>query len=185
MRAALLLLLYTLTPVATSDEVHIAVAANFKQTAEVINAYFSHHSGHKVTSSSASTGTLHSQIVYGAPFDILLSADSNSPQSLLASGHGVTGTPLDAAGFNVLLQLAGAIRMEPEIIEKPDGALSVILERRIFRQELQCGVDLLDVITRNRVDNSRLTAIPIEYLDDLLETVRSPLDLVYQVGPIE
>ncbi|MEH6589174.1 MAG: molybdate ABC transporter substrate-binding protein [Halioglobus sp.] len=92
MRAALLLLLYTLTPVATSDEVHIAVAANFKQTAEVINAYFSHHSGHKVTSSSASTGTLHSQIVYGAPFDILLSADSNSPQSLLASGHGVTGT---------------------------------------------------------------------------------------------
>jgi molybdate transport system substrate-binding protein len=92
MRVALLLLLYTLAPMATSDEVHIAVAANFKPTAELINAYFSQQSGHQVTTSSASTGTLYSQIVYGAPFDIFLSADSTAPESLLASGHGVTGT---------------------------------------------------------------------------------------------
>jgi molybdate transport system substrate-binding protein len=92
MRVALLFLLYTLAPLASSEQVHIAVAANFKQTAEAINAYFSQQTGHKVTSSSASTGTLYSQIVYGAPFDIFLSADSTSTQLLLASGHGVAGT---------------------------------------------------------------------------------------------
>jgi molybdate transport system substrate-binding protein len=42
--------------------------------------------------STASTGKLFAQIVNGAPFDVLLAADSDRPQRLESSGAGVAGT---------------------------------------------------------------------------------------------
>jgi molybdate transport system substrate-binding protein len=39
--------------------------------------------------SSASTGVLHSQILHGAPFHLLLAADSSTPAALAASGEGI------------------------------------------------------------------------------------------------
>lgn len=41
---------------------------------------------------TASTGKLYAQIVNGAPFDVLLSADADRPRRLEISGAGVTGT---------------------------------------------------------------------------------------------
>ncbi len=41
---------------------------------------------------TASTGKLYAQIVNGAPFDVLLSADADRPRRLETSGAGVTGT---------------------------------------------------------------------------------------------
>ena len=91
MRTVTLIFVCSLAPTAWAEQVHIAVAANFKQTAVAINVLFQATSGHSTTLSSASTGVLHSQISHGAPFDIFLSDDSNSPTGLEASGHSVPG----------------------------------------------------------------------------------------------
>ena len=51
---------------------------------------------------TASTGKLYAQIVNGAPFDVLLSADAERPRRLEASGAGVAGTRFTYA-FGALL----------------------------------------------------------------------------------
>ena len=91
MHALTLMILLCVAPTTLGGDVHIAVAANFKQTASAINELFREYTGHSATLSSASTGTLHSQITHGAPFDILLAADSQSPLKLEAAGYGQSG----------------------------------------------------------------------------------------------
>jgi len=79
---------------ANADPLTIAVASNFRATAETIGAHFTAATGHEVRFSSASTGKLYAQIVHGAPFDILLAADNEHPALLhgagLATGAGIT-----------------------------------------------------------------------------------------------
>lgn len=91
MRALVFLLLSCLTPLALAGKVHVAVAANFRHTADLLNQKFQIETGHEVTLSSASTGVLYSQILHGAPFDVFLAADSASPALLEKAGHGVSG----------------------------------------------------------------------------------------------
>lgn len=74
---------------ASADSLLIAVASNFTGTVQKIAAEFKIDSGHDVRISSASTGKLFVQIQNGAPFDILLAADSVRPKRLESSGHGV------------------------------------------------------------------------------------------------
>jgi molybdate transport system substrate-binding protein len=88
---ALLLLLLISLPV-HSAELKVAVAANFKTTLEIINAGFEQASGHQVLLSSASTGVLHNQIRYGAPFELFFAADQLSATSLEAAGQAETGS---------------------------------------------------------------------------------------------
>ncbi len=71
---------------AAAEEVTVAVAANFLTTAEKIAADFEAATGHRVVLSHGSTGQLYSQIEFGAPFDIFLSADQERPAALSASG---------------------------------------------------------------------------------------------------
>jgi len=87
----MLVLLLLSPPLAAAEVVHIAVAANFKSTAERINALFTMQTGHKTTLSSASTGVLYSQIMHGAPFDIFFAADKTSALNLEESDYGVPG----------------------------------------------------------------------------------------------
>jgi len=91
MRPAILAFLLLCTTPLQAEIVHIAVAANFKAAAERINTQFEAHTGHSTLLSSASTGALHSQILYGAPFDIFFSADEKSPHMLEEEGLGVPG----------------------------------------------------------------------------------------------
>jgi molybdate transport system substrate-binding protein len=83
-----------LLPVAASGEdyVTVAVASNFASTARDISEQFSRESGTRVRITTASTGKLYAQIVNGAPFDILLAADTERPLRLETSGVGVRGT---------------------------------------------------------------------------------------------
>ena len=74
---------------AHADSLLIAVASNFNATAAELVEKFHASSGHDVRISSASTGKLFVQIENGAPFDVLLAADSARPEKLEASGHGV------------------------------------------------------------------------------------------------
>lgn len=91
-RTLLLTLLATLPPAAVAAEATVAVAANFTAPAQRIAADFERHSGHKINLSFGSTGKFYSQIVHGAPFDVLLAADAATPLRLLAEGRAVTGS---------------------------------------------------------------------------------------------
>ena len=65
-----------------ADEVQVAVAANFTAPMKVIAAQFEKETGHKVLASYGATGKFYSQIQNGAPFDILLAADDETPVKL-------------------------------------------------------------------------------------------------------
>ena len=90
--AFLLSSLFSLTSQAHADEVSIAVAANFTAPMQKIAAEFEKVSGQKVVAAFGSTGKFYAQIKNGAPFEVLLSADDETPTRLVAESAAVTGT---------------------------------------------------------------------------------------------
>lgn len=78
-------------------QARIAVAANFADAARKLAADYAKQSGQKIEISSASTGKLYAQIVNGAPFDALLSADADTPRRLADEGLADAGTLHDYA----------------------------------------------------------------------------------------
>jgi molybdate transport system substrate-binding protein len=91
MRTVVLFLLLLFISAVRAETVRVATAANFKSTAEKINALFEVEFPHKATLSSASTGVLFSQITHGAPFDIFFAADKSSISKLEAGNPGADG----------------------------------------------------------------------------------------------
>jgi molybdate transport system substrate-binding protein len=75
----------------------VAVAANYAAAAEAQALAFAEASGHRLTLTTGSSGKLYAQIAAGAPFDAMLSADSETPARLLAEGLAVAGTRLTYA----------------------------------------------------------------------------------------
>jgi len=67
---------------AAADTIHIAVASNFVSTAKKIVEAFGKDSDHRILLSSGSTGKIYAQILKGAPYDIFLSADSETIDKL-------------------------------------------------------------------------------------------------------
>jgi len=77
---------------AQADELRIAVASNFLLPLKELTREFRNSTGEKVVLISGSTGKLYAQIKHGAPFDILLAADSVRPKLLEKEGLGIAGT---------------------------------------------------------------------------------------------
>jgi molybdate transport system substrate-binding protein len=75
-----------------AGEVRVAVATNFVAPLQRIEAAFKATSGHSLKVSAGATGKFYSQIVAGAPFEVLLAADEQTPRRLLAEGHAVPGS---------------------------------------------------------------------------------------------
>jgi molybdate transport system substrate-binding protein len=92
--ATLALIISTLTISTTTSaaEVKVAVAANFAQTLKEIGTVFEQDTGHKLAITQGSTGKLYAQISQGAPFEVLLSADDETPEKLITEGKAITGT---------------------------------------------------------------------------------------------
>lgn len=88
----LALLAATTATTATADEVSVAVAANFTEPMKKIAAEFEKSSGHKVMLSSGSTGKFYSQIKAGAPFEVLVAADDETPARLEQEGLTLKGS---------------------------------------------------------------------------------------------
>ncbi|MEM7506139.1 MAG: molybdate ABC transporter substrate-binding protein [Pseudomonadota bacterium] len=76
-----------LSLVAQAETLRVAVAANFRDTLLELQPIFESESGDRLTISAGSTGVLTNQITLGAPFDILLAADTERPAYLIAEGH--------------------------------------------------------------------------------------------------
>ena len=81
-RSALFLLAAACSTSAFADEVQVAVAANFTAPMKVIAAQFEKDTGHKVQASYGATGKFYAQSQTGAPCDILLAADDETPAKL-------------------------------------------------------------------------------------------------------
>jgi molybdate transport system substrate-binding protein len=88
---------------AGADPLTVAVASNFRVAAEAISAQFTSETGHEVRLSFGSTGKLHAQLLHGAPYDVFLAADIQSPRLIEASELGVGGSRFTyAVGYLVL-----------------------------------------------------------------------------------
>jgi len=81
-----------LTASARAAEVSVAVASNFAAPMQQIAAAFEQDTGYKAVLVFGSTGKFYAQIRNGAPFQIMLSADDETPARLEREGLGVSGT---------------------------------------------------------------------------------------------
>jgi molybdate transport system substrate-binding protein len=84
-------------------EVSVAVAANFAAPMQKIAQAFEQDTGHKAVLSFGSTGMLYAQIRNGAPYQILLSADDETPNKLEKEGLGVAGSRFTYATGRLVL----------------------------------------------------------------------------------
>jgi molybdate transport system substrate-binding protein len=86
------LLALTAWGAAHADEVQVAVAANFTAPMQKIAAEFEKDTGHKAKLAFGATGKFYAQIVNGAPFEVLLAADDETPARLESEHRTVPGT---------------------------------------------------------------------------------------------
>jgi molybdate transport system substrate-binding protein len=109
---ALLLVLGMGCTEVSADTVRVAVASNFMAPMQRIAAEFERRTGHNALLSSGATGKLYAQIVNGAPFDILLAADDETPKRLVADAAGVTGSAFTYAIGRLVLWSAQGGRVD-------------------------------------------------------------------------
>ena len=131
---------------AHAAQASVAVAANFAAPMQRIAAAFERDTGHKAVLAFGSTGRFHAQVRNGAPFDVLLAADDETPAKLEQEGLGVKGTrftyaigrlvlwsaqPVVVADGEALLRGGGQARLaiaDPKLA--PYGAAAMqVLER--------------------------------------------------------
>jgi molybdate transport system substrate-binding protein len=110
MRLILTLALCLFAAATRAETALIAVATNFRPAAEALAAAFAAETGHEVTLTAGATGKLAAQIVNGAPFDLFLSADAETPERLAAAGHALAETQGTYATGGLLLWSADAAR---------------------------------------------------------------------------
>ena len=103
---------------AHAAEVTVAVAANFAAPMQQIARAFAQDTGHQAVVSLGATGSFYAQIRNGAPFEVFLSADDETPQRLEREGLAVAGTRFTyALGQLVLWSLqAGRVDDRGEVL---------------------------------------------------------------------
>ena len=107
-----------------AQALRVAVAANFAATLQRIATEFEKDTGHTALLSVGATGKFYAQIRNGAPFDILLSADDETPARLVVEGAAVAGSQFTYALGRLVLWSAQPGRVDDQ------GA---VLKRGSFR----------------------------------------------------
>ena len=95
-------------------EAQVAVAANFAEPIKAIAAVLEKTTGHKLQITVGATGRLYAQIRNGAPFDVLLSADTKAPAQLEADGLAQPGSRFTYASGKLVLWSADATRVDAQ-----------------------------------------------------------------------
>ena len=93
----------TIMGTAHAGEVQVAVAANFAGPMEKLAAEFQRDTGHKAIVATGATGKFYAQIRNGAPFEVLLAADDETPAKLETEGHVVAGSRFTYATGRLVL----------------------------------------------------------------------------------
>jgi len=117
--ATLIAALFVATTV-HADEVQVAVAANFTAPMKEIAAAFEKATGHKAVLAFGSTGKFYAQIKNGAPFEILLSADDETPAKLGKEGAAVAASQFTYAKGKLVLWSAkeAIVDAKGEVLKK-------------------------------------------------------------------
>ena len=99
-------------------EVQVAVAANFALPLAKVSAGFSSATGHTLKIAAGATGKFYSQIVAGAPFEVLIAADAETPKKLVSEGHAVAGSDFTYAIGKLVLWSA-----KPDFVDRQGAVL--------------------------------------------------------------
>ena len=105
--------------VARAGEVQVAVAANFAGPIARIGEAFTAATGHTLKLSTGATGKFYTQVISGAPFEVLLAADDETPRKLVAAGHAVAGT-----GFTYALGTLVLWSAQPGFVDDQGAVLA-------------------------------------------------------------
>lgn len=118
------MVLLAFTAAAHADEVSVAVAANFRAAMEYLAPEFKRATGHDIVASYGSTGKFYAQIRNGAPFDVLLAADSATPERLEQENAAVGGSRFTYAVGTLALWSAqpGRVDNRGDILRTSPGA---------------------------------------------------------------
>jgi molybdate transport system substrate-binding protein len=114
--ATLSILLSFSAATARTEELRIAVAANFLGTLQRLEREFEQATSHEITVIAGSTGLLYAQIRNGAPFDVLLAADQQRPEQLAADGFGNPASVFTYAIGRLVLWSADAERLSGQTL---------------------------------------------------------------------
>lgn len=107
---------------ALADDVQVAVAANFTAPMKILAADFEKDTGHKAVLTFGATGRFYAQITNGAPFEVFLSADEQTPKKLEQEGGAVGGSRFTYATGKLALWSAqpGRVDAQGEVLKKGD-----------------------------------------------------------------
>lgn len=113
---------------ARAAEVGVAVAANFTAPMQEIAAAFERDTGHKAVPAFGSTGRFYAQLKHGAPYQVLLAADGETPARLEQEGLAVPGSRFTYATGRLVLWSAtpGVVDSQGEVLRRAgDGKIAI------------------------------------------------------------
>jgi molybdate transport system substrate-binding protein len=136
-------------PLQATGTTLIAVASNFHLPAKALAREYQKSTGHEVRISSGSTGKLYAQIINGAPFAILLAANSREPSRLEQEGMVVTGSRFTYALGKLVLWSVNAdlLRHEPQRVLQDGQIKSIALANPQTAPYGEAGIQVLEVLT--------------------------------------
>lgn len=108
--------------VSWAEDVQVAVAANFTAPMKLIAVDFEKDTGHKAVLTFGATGKFYAQITNGAPFEVFLAADDETPARLEKEGGAVNGSRFTYATGKLVLWSAqsGMVDVQGEVLKKGD-----------------------------------------------------------------
>ncbi|HYF42447.1 MAG TPA: molybdate ABC transporter substrate-binding protein [Ramlibacter sp.] len=114
-------------------EVQVAVAANFSAPMQKIAAAFEQATGHKALLAFGSTGRFYAQVRNGAPFQVLLAADDETPARLEREGLAVSGSRFTYATGRLVLWSATPrlVDAQGEVLRQPGTGKVAIADPRL------------------------------------------------------
>lgn len=116
-----IMLLLVAVPGLAAD-LHLAVAANFNAPMEQLKPLFEKASGHKLIISYGTVGKFYAQIKNGAPFELLISADDETPIRLEKDGLALPETRFTYAIGKLMLWSTkpGLVDAKGEVLKRTD-----------------------------------------------------------------
>jgi len=148
---------------AHAAEVSVAVAANFTAPMKTIAAEFAKDTGHQAKPSYGSSGKFYAQIKNGAPFQMFLSADDETPAKLVQEGMAMADSRYTYAIGTLVLWSAqpGYVDAKGDVLKNGQFNKIALANPKLAPYgkaavEVLTGMGLLDVLTPKFVQGENI-----------------------------